>query len=93
MPNPEREGEDIARTRLNLATREGLRQSVLDLQGDIDVPLRDALRMVRVLGMVETPTKLDDAHSIAYLAREAAIRLETVSDGLRGLFASCLLDV
>jgi hypothetical protein len=93
MPNLEREEDDAARTALKTATREGLRQFVLDSKGDIEIPLRDALRMVRVLGMVETPTSDDDARAIAYVAREAAIRLEVVTDELRGLFGACVLEV
>ncbi|HWA92058.1 MAG TPA: hypothetical protein VG889_18605 [Rhizomicrobium sp.] len=92
MPNLEREEDAAARDRLGTATREGLRQAVLAARNDVEVPLRDALRIVRVLGMVETPRSGDDARAIAYVAREAAIRLELVTDELRGLFGACIAE-
>jgi hypothetical protein len=50
----------------------------------VEVLLRDALRVVRVLGMVETPRNEDDARAVAYRAREAAIRLERSATSCAG---------
>jgi hypothetical protein len=93
VPNSERDEDAVAHAKLKTATREGLRQFVLDTKSDVEIPLRDALRMVRVLGMVETPMTDDDARSVAYVAREAAIRLEAVTDELHGLYRACVLEV
>lgn len=91
MPNMERAERAAARAKRKTMTREGLRQTVPDTAGEVEVPLRDALRMVHVLSLVDQP-KGQDAESIAYVAREAAIRLEMVRDELRGLFGSCVAE-
>jgi hypothetical protein len=88
----EREEEAVARAKRQALTREGLREAVLQTQREVEIPLRDALRMIHVLGMIETPRTDDDVRSVAYVAREAAIRLELVGDELRGLFGACIAE-
>ena len=51
-----------------------------------------SINVPNVLGMVETPKTDDEVRSIAYVAREAAIRLEMVTDELRGLFGACVAE-
>jgi len=92
MPNSERGEMAVARAKEKNGTREGLRLSVLDTKGEVEIPLRDALRMVRVLSLIETPENEDDAKSVAYLAREAVFKLEVVADELRGLLRACIMD-
>jgi hypothetical protein len=89
----EREEEAVVRAKREALTREGLRVAVLQTKDEVEIPLRDALRMIHVLGMIDTPKTDDDVRSVAYVAREAAIRLETVGDELRGLFRACLLEI
>ena len=89
----EREEEALVRAKREALTREGLREAVLQTKSEVEIPLRDALRMIHVLGMIETPKTDDEVRSVAYVAREAALRLELVGDELRGLFRACLLEI
>ena len=88
----EREEEAVARAKRQALTREGLREAVLQTKREVEIPLCNALRLIHVLGMVETPKTDDEVQSIAYVAREAAIRLEMVTDELRGLFGACVAE-
>jgi hypothetical protein len=88
----EREEEAVVRAKREALTREGLRVAVLQTKDEVEIPLRDALRMIHVLGMIDTPKTDDDVRSVSYVAREAAIRLELVGDELRGLFRACLME-
>ena len=88
----EREEEAVARAKRKALTREGLREAVLQTKSEVEIPLRDALRMIHVLGMIETPKTDDDLRSVAYVAREAQVRLELVGDELRGLFGACITE-
>ena len=93
MPFAGSEEEAVARAKRQALTREGLREAVLQTQREVEIPLCNALRLIHVLGMVETPKTDDEVRSIAYVAREAAIRLEMVTDELRGLFGACVLEI
>jgi hypothetical protein len=88
----EREEEAVARAKRQALTREGLRQAVLQTKDDVEIPLRDALGLVHVLSLVGRNDERD-VESIALVAKEAARRLEIVTDELRGLFRACVLEI
>lgn len=67
---------------------ENLRESVYLLTSEMEEPLRHALQMVRLIGLVD-PHQDEDKEAIGFVAHEAANRLHTVSDRLRALFAAC----
>jgi hypothetical protein len=67
---------------------EALRDSVFFLTSEMEEPLRHALQMVRLIGLVD-PKDDDDKEAIGFVAHEAAVKLHTVTDRLRELFATC----
>jgi hypothetical protein len=69
-------------------SRDALRENVFALTSEMEEPLRHALQMVRVLGLIN-PHEEEDREAIGYVAHEAAHKLAAVSDGLRALFAAC----
>jgi hypothetical protein len=70
------------------ARGEALRDSVFLLTSEMEEPLRHALQMVRLIGLVD-PKDDDDKEAIGLVAHEAAVKLHTVTDRLRELFATC----
>jgi len=67
---------------------DGLRSSVYQLSSEMEEPLRHALQMVRLIGLIE-PHEDEDMEAIGYVAHEAATKLHAVSDRLKDLFAAC----
>lgn len=67
---------------------ETLRDSVFQLTSEMEEPLRHALQMVRLIGLVD-PQDDEDKEAIGYVAHEAATKLHAVSSRLRDLFAAC----
>ena len=67
---------------------EALRDRVFVLTSEMEEPLRHALQMVRLIGLVD-PKDDDDKEAIGFVAHEAALKLHTVTDRLRELFATC----
>ena len=67
---------------------ETLRDSVFQLTSEMEEPLRHALQMVRLIGLVD-PQDDEDKEAIGYVAHEAATKLHAVSIRLRDLFAAC----
>lgn len=65
-----------------------LRSSVYQLSSEMEEPLRHALQMVRLIGLVN-PHDDDDMEAIGYVAHEAASKLHAVHDRLKDLFAAC----
>ncbi len=54
--------------RLANATREGLREAAMETAREIEIPLREAIQIVRVLSLVEKP-RTDDGEAIAFIRR------------------------
>jgi hypothetical protein len=69
-------------------SRDALRENVFALTNEMEEPLRHALQMVRVLGLIN-PHEEEDREAIGFVAHVAAHKLATVSDRLRALFAAC----
>ncbi|HWA90699.1 MAG TPA: hypothetical protein VG889_11725 [Rhizomicrobium sp.] len=69
---------------------ESLRESVYQLSSEMEEPLRHALQMVRLIGLVD-PQDDEDMEAVGLVAHEAATKLHTVSSRLRDLFAACAL--
>lgn len=69
---------------------DALRDSVFVLTSEMEEPLRHALQMVRLIGLVD-PKDDDDKEAIGFVAHEAVLKLHTVTDRLRELFATCAL--
>ncbi len=67
---------------------ETLRDNVFQLTSEMEEPLRHALQMVRLIGLVD-PQDDEDKEAIGYVAHEAATKLSAVSSRLRDLFAAC----
>ena len=70
------------------AQAEQLRDCVFTLTSEMEEPLRHALQMVRLIGLVDARED-EDKEAIGFVAHEAAVRLHTVSERLRALFAAC----
>ncbi len=68
--------------------QEALRDSVFVLTSEMEEPLRHALQMVRLIGLVD-PKDDDDKEAIGFVAHEAVVKLHAVTDRLRELFATC----
>jgi len=67
---------------------EMLKDSVYQLTAEMEEPLRHALQMVRLIGLVD-PHDGEDMEAIGYVAHEAAAKLHAVNDRLKDLFAAC----
>ncbi|HEX4860083.1 MAG TPA: hypothetical protein VFV07_02525 [Rhizomicrobium sp.] len=67
---------------------EALRESVFLLSSEMEEPLRHAMQMVRLIGLVD-PKDDDDKEAIGFVAHEAVMKLHAVTDRLRKLFAAC----
>jgi hypothetical protein len=67
---------------------EALRESVFLLSSEMEEPLRHAMQMVRLIGLVD-PKDDDDKEAIGFVAHEAVMKLHAVTDRLRELFAAC----
>ena len=65
-----------------------LRESVYLLTSEMEEPLRHALQMVRLIGLVDAKDD-EDKEAIGFVAHEAAVKLNAVTDRLRELFAAC----
>ena len=65
-----------------------LRSCVYQLTSEMEEPLRHALQMVRLIGLVD-PHEDTDLEAIGYVAHEAAAKLHAVNDRLKDLFAAC----
>jgi hypothetical protein len=65
-----------------------LRDAVFAVASDMEEPLRLALGMVHVIGLVDT-YRDEDKGAIGLVAQEAASRLGVVSNSLRALLAAC----
>ena len=70
-------------------SQDSLRENVFALTSEMEEPLRHALQMVRVLGLINGQEAEEDREAIGFVAHEAAHKLAAVSDGLRALFAVC----
>jgi hypothetical protein len=89
MANPRKSRPNAGNAPAARATRgEALRDSVFVLTSEMEEPLRHALQMVRLIGLVD-PKDDDDKEAIGFVAHEAALKLHTVTDRLRELFATC----
>ena len=67
---------------------DALRENVYQLSSEMEEPLRHALQMVRLIGLVDLRDD-EDKEAIGYVAHEAATKLHAVSSRLRDLFAAC----
>ncbi len=67
---------------------EMLKDCVYQLTAEMEEPLRHALQMVRLIGLVD-PHDDEDKEAIGFVAHEAATKLHAVSDRLKDLFAAC----
>jgi len=80
-----------AREKLLAASREGLRRSVVAAANEIELPLREATQMLRVLSLIEGP-RTEDGAAIGFVAAEAARRLYEVNEVLLCLSEVCAAD-
>jgi hypothetical protein len=69
-------------------TGDALRSVVYQLTSEMEEPLRHAMQMVRLIGLIE-PHEDEDLEAIGYVAHDAATKLHAVSDRLKDLFAAC----
>ena len=91
MANPRKTPSKARRAPSTREARgEALRDSVFLLTSEMEEPLRHALQMVRLIGLVD-PKDDDDKEAIGFVAHEAVLKLHTVTDRLRELFATCAL--
>jgi len=65
-----------------------LRESVYAITCEMEEGLRQAVQLVRLIGLVD-PTDDEDKEAIGYVAHEAGVKLEAVTERLRALFAAC----
>ncbi|MBV8975910.1 MAG: hypothetical protein JO261_11885 [Alphaproteobacteria bacterium] len=67
---------------------ERLRESVYAITSQMEEPLRHATQMVRLIGLVD-PREDEDKEAIGFVAHEAGVKLQAVTERLRALFAAC----